>query len=130
MATKFDTTYTIINYLNGSTIGNAISIGSTDGTTNNDLFIAQKSGYFKVNASFNYINTLNTERVSARTQLYKNNSYVDGNGEGYAYIRFGEGRNGSNVINSIIQLNINDRVSAVVSVSQGANTLFADQTNH
>jgi hypothetical protein len=130
MATKFDTTYTIINYLNGSTIGNAISIGSTDGTTNNDLFIAQKSGYFKVNASFNYINTLNTERVSARTQLYKNNSYVDGNGEGYAYIRFGEGRNGSNVINSIIQLNINDRVSAVVSVRQGANTFFVNQTNH
>ena len=130
MGDKFDTTYTIINYLNGSTIGNAISIGSTDGTTNNDLFIAQKSGYFKVNASFNYINTLNTERVSARTQLYKNNSYVDGNGEGYAYIRFGEGRNGSNVINSIIQLNINDRVSAVVSVRQGANTFFVNQTNH
>jgi len=130
MGTSTDTSYTIRNYLNGSTIGNAISIGSTDGTTNNDLFIAQKSGYFKVNASFNYFNSLNSHRLSVRTQLYKNNLYVDGNGEGYAYIRNLEGRNGSNVINSIIQLNIDDSVRAVVSVTQGTFSGFTNQTNH
>lgn len=122
--------YKIKNFLDGSLTGNAIRIDSSGGTTDNDLFVAQKTGYFKINGVFSYFNTTGTHRLSVRTQLYKNNSYANGNSEGYDYLRMVEGDYGSNVVNSIIYLTLGDSISVVASMNRGSGEGFNDDTNH
>jgi len=110
---------------------NSVNLTSTKITKNaaHDRFTINEAGYYKITANMIYENTTYQNRVVYRAEISINGNIFNGYGDSFVYVRDNRyGDYGSAVVNTLVNLSVNDYVEIYVTLKKDQSTFGVEMS--